>query len=512
MSDYELELQIQRCLDGELSDSEKQSLFLVLKDDSEAMKLYCLSAAIDASLSRFTDGQISLNSGSESFVELARNYQKQRVSKISMMAAAAAFILMLVTLSLLFVDTTHKSTLAFVASPGTQFIITHASLDERLPEQMVMENGSRLQLSLGSVELTFDSGVKSIITAPADLTLLDGETLQLNEGTAWFQVPQEAIGFTVQTKDLNVVDLGTEFGILADPKKNDEIHVLKGEVQAALRHFGEAVILNAGKARRADPIGQLEIIPVDSTAFLKILPESPPYLHWSFDEAEDGGFKAEGVHPDLEFGFAQPRNAQANSMLVLGRFGKAVHFTGKQGEGLLTEWPGISGDKARTIACWIRISSKALNPGGSSIAAWGKNKYGVPGWHTKWKLAISPDGKPVVVGYDGGIEGNINVADNQWHHIAFTHKMGDSGEPLVSMFIDGRQVENIWKSNKETNSETIGTPNTITTHPESHPLQMGKSLDNSAPIRAELDELYIFEGALDSQTIRRLATENQHQP
>lgn len=516
MNKQALEQQIQRCLDGALSEEEKKTLFIILKQDPEAMRLYCLSASMDASLSRFTNGQLSLNSGSENFADLARAYQRQRISKVSIMAAAAALLFMLVSLSFFFVDRTHTPSIAFATSPGSEFSITHSESHVTPPTGSTLENGSRLQLSRGSAELTFKSGVKSIISAPTDLTLVSNNTLQLKQGSAWFHVPEEAIGFIVQTTDLYIVDLGTEFGVLADPNNHDEIHVFKGKVQAtAKRVRKQSTVLTAGKARRADPTGQLDTIPVKANNFLTELPKSLPYFHWPFDEVDGGGFSAGGLHHDKKLAFAPPRKVKAEEMLTSGKFGKAVRFTGTPGEALLTDWPGISGDQDRTIACWIRISPEALNSGGSSIAAWGKDKSGVPGWHTKWKLAISPDGKPIVVGYDGGIAGNRNVADNQWHHIACTHTMSGSGEPIVSMYIDGQLVDNLWKRNKgiqPTKSETIGIPNTITNDPQSRPLQMGKSLDNSAPIRADLDELYIFEGVLDAKTIHRLATENQHQP
>jgi len=505
----ELKNLIQSLLDGQITQPELESLERELETSEPARQLYVEFSELHSLL----DQRATASPVAQNVVPIDRiiRRQKRRTMKIAAFAAAAVVVLGLVAMQLFFVKD-RPPTLAFVTSLGTQFELTHSRSNDGL-EGAVLEDGSHLTLSQGAVELTFASGVKAIVMAPADLTLHDDDTLFLNQGTAWFQVPKGAEGFTVKTRDLEIVDLGTEFGVIAKPNDHDEVHVTKGKVQVTTsRVRKESTTLTASEARRIDPVGRLDTIPAIPSLFLTSLPKSLPYLHWSFDEVEGGGFPAVGQHPDLEHAFAMPRKAQASSMQCSGRFGKAVHFTGKPGEEILTEWPGISGNAARTIACWIRISPESLSSYGSSIAAWGKKREGYQGWHTKWKLAISPEGKPIVV---GGIAGSSNVADNQWHHIACTHKMSTQGAPIVTMFVDGHQVENIWQPHtrsKTADLQTIATPNTTTTDQSSLPLQIGKNLGNTTPIRGEIDELYIFEGALDAETIHRLATDNQHQP
>jgi len=60
--------------------------------------------------------------------------------------------------------------LVFTTAPGTQFTLVHGGSDNA-PEGMALVKGSQLQLTQGTVELTFGSGVKSIVTAPALLGL-----------------------------------------------------------------------------------------------------------------------------------------------------------------------------------------------------------------------------------------------------------------------------------------------------------------------------------------------------
>ena len=59
MISQDLEQKIQQCLDGELSEPQKQALFLEIKDNPQAMKLYCLSSAMDASLTRLSYSSLS---------------------------------------------------------------------------------------------------------------------------------------------------------------------------------------------------------------------------------------------------------------------------------------------------------------------------------------------------------------------------------------------------------------------------------------------------------------------
>ena len=221
--------------------------------------------------------EINVHHGQQKVVPIERiiSRQKRRALKVALLSAAAVFLIGMVTMRLFFVAE-KVPTLVFETSPGTQFELTHSGASDDL-EGAVLENGSRLTLRQGTVELNFASGVKSIVMAPADLTLHDDDTLFLNKGTAWFQVPKGAEGFTVKTKELNIVDLGTEFGVIATPDDHDALHVFKGKVKVtALRVRKESDTLTAGQACRIDPIGRLVSVKPEIEVFLTKLPTSFP--------------------------------------------------------------------------------------------------------------------------------------------------------------------------------------------------------------------------------------------
>ncbi len=500
---------IEQWLDYYISESDLITLKAELLANKESLEHYVELAEMHSLLSQTQVQTLSQTS----VVPMDRiiSRQKRKTFRIVALATAAILMIGLLVMSLFSFDAGPP--LAFKSAPGTQFIVTHSTELKEKPKGLVLLKGSSLNVTQGTIELTFKSGVRSVLQAPASITLSGDDTLYMHEGTAWFEVPSGAEGFTVNTSDLNIVDLGTEFGVISTPKDHDEIHVIKGKVNAsALRHKKEFATLSAGDARRVDPVGRLTAIPVKPLSFLTSLPSSLPYLHWSFDEVKNGGFPSKGNHPQIELGLALPNNSRAVALQTPGRFGKAVCFTGEKGEELLTQWPGIGGDAPRSIACWIRVSPDSLSSFGTSIAAWGKVRDNNLNSNTKWKLAISPDGRLAVVGYNGSLGGGPVIADNQWHHIACTHKVNDKGSSTVSLYVDGQLVNNSWRPDpalRAASSAAMIPINTDIRAEGSLPLRFGVSLIPSAPIKGCLDEVYIFEGELDAETIKKLATINK---
>ncbi len=434
--------------------------------------------------------------------------QNRRSRRIALAAAAAILIIALVTMKLFFIDTTRPPTLAFETSPGTQFTITHDGSEEA-PVGQIMEKGSRLQLSQGTVELTFGSGVKSIVMAPADLTLRDDNQLYLSQGTAWFHVPKEAIGFRVKTKDLNIIDLGTEFGVLAKPNDHDEIHVIQGKVKVtANRVRKESAILTANEARRIDPIGRLDSITSRPSTFITSLPKSLPYLHWSFDEFKNNCFPVDGSSAGKQLANATLRGEQDKPQVIQGKFGNAIDIQHYHQE-LLTAHPGISGDKPRTIACWVKINRKATGPfSRHTIAGWGDR--GLTHHSRRWQLAVAGNdsgGSTLFVAGAGVYRGSSVLNDNQWHHVACVwspaSKQREFGK--LTAYVDGRLEPLGFNSQNET------VQNTQTGH-GACPVVIGATMHVSsefpATFKGSIDELFIIEGALTHKDILHLMETN----
>ncbi|MEX2309883.1 MAG: FecR domain-containing protein [Pirellulales bacterium] len=94
--------------------------------------------------------------------------------------------------------------------------------------------GQRLDLAAGLVEITFDDGAAVVLEGPATFDVRARGQAHLHEGRLSAIVPQRAAGFEVATSRVNVIDVGTEFGLMAAPEGTTEIHVFNGLVKAQL--------------------------------------------------------------------------------------------------------------------------------------------------------------------------------------------------------------------------------------------------------------------------------------
>jgi hypothetical protein len=104
-----------------------------------------------------------------------------------------------------------------------------------------------LNLIEGMATLTFDSGAEIAMEAPANLEVLDAMRCRLVKGSIVADVPESAHGFTVDAPNLEVVDLGTRFGITANQFGIAHVMVFEGEVE--VQKSGETKVhsLTTGK-------------------------------------------------------------------------------------------------------------------------------------------------------------------------------------------------------------------------------------------------------------------------
>ncbi|GAA5494935.1 hypothetical protein Rhal01_01101 [Rubritalea halochordaticola] len=435
--------------------------------------------------------------------------QRKRSVRIATLSAVAVLILTGIILGLLATDK-NTPPLAFQTSAGTQYTLTHSSEADADTSAKTMHHGSRLQISQGVVEFTFESGVKAIILAPADLTLYNDKTVSLKEGNAWFQVPKGAEGFTVKTKQMDVVDLGTEFGVLSSPQYPDEVHVLRGKVQiTSLTGHKEELEATAQQGFSIEHSGHIAETDFRSDLFLTELPKGLAYTHWSFDKVKDGAFTADGSMPELLSGSARPVSTDAHSMQTDGKVGKGVRFDAKPTNTLVSQWYNLPSDQAGSLCCWVKVDQTSLKEHGTGLVAWGVSKQSFDGWSGNIKLALSPEGTVSLLGFNSSFRSNIHVADGHWHHIAATYK-ANKGQPEVNLYLDGRKVS--------CDRAILASENTPSIHrtPQSNRIiqevLFGSNIKNTNPIKGSLDEIYIFKGVIDETTIKQLANGLSYTP
>jgi len=103
---------------------------------------------------------------------------------------------------------------------------------ETAPDTLELRRGW-MALEQGCAEIAFKQGAHVIIQAPSRFRLVSPGRMYLTTGTVTAHVPQEAIGFTIETPSAIFEDFGTEFGVIVDASSQSEVHVFDGEIAVA---------------------------------------------------------------------------------------------------------------------------------------------------------------------------------------------------------------------------------------------------------------------------------------
>lgn len=154
-------------------------------------------------------------------------------------------------------------------------VLTRA-IDAKWTEKVVRRGDSLAagtwRLEEGKAELEFYSGASVILEAPVVLEIISDKRGRLLEGKLRAEVPHQAHGFTVITPEVELVDVGTSFGIEVESGEGTNVHVFEGEVElyrpedSAPTRSGESLF--AGDGRSIDPNGKTSEISAEEDRFL----------------------------------------------------------------------------------------------------------------------------------------------------------------------------------------------------------------------------------------------------
>ncbi|MBN2513962.1 MAG: FecR domain-containing protein [Sedimentisphaerales bacterium] len=138
-----------------------------------------------------------------------------------------------------------------------------------------------IQLLSGVLEMETDLGVKMLLEGPAEFRFTNSAEIAMNYGKLYSTVGPAGNGFTVQTKNSRVIDLGTEFGVLAEPHGNSEVHVFRGKtlfITGSKNAAKTTVDVPAGQAYAANHSAASRI-DLNKTGFIKAI-DSKTRLIW----------------------------------------------------------------------------------------------------------------------------------------------------------------------------------------------------------------------------------------
>jgi hypothetical protein len=419
-------------LDGELSAGELIALETELLENEAARQVYLKLAMLHSDLEVVYSGQSTLAKEKVVPIDLIITRQRKRVLRISMYAAAA---IVMISMTLLFLTKMPENPIAsFRTTPVADFSLSHDSSEENTPAGQILVPGSTINLRKGMLETTFSSGVRVVIEAPCVLRIIAADKVAVDQGSAWFEVPQKAVGFTVETAELIVVDLGTEFGVVSSSAGNDEVHVIRGAVKVTTRiEGGKSETLKEGEARRANDQGQLVVIDIDSKRFTDTLPARQGLIgHWTFEALIDGDqapdASGNGHTSHFEGGAGIVDDPVRGNVLSLA--GKDMVDINK-----VKNIPNLLPHRGLTLAAWIkRTPSSSLETRYAYVIGLGQE-----GDNPIATLGIF---NGVVTGYiegDGNtdqvlVTGDTLVKDGVWTHIAITF---DRAENQAISYVNG---------------------------------------------------------------------------
>lgn len=227
---------IDRSFDGQLSPEEWAALQEAVISDAELRREYVEKRWIHA----------LLETGSEALPSLLAEAPPAPIAKATprpflWLSAAAALVFFCATLFLM-VDRRSDD---FVATLIEAKDCRWAGSDLPTVEGAGLGTGT-LALMEGMATIQFKSGATVTLEAPSMLVVESAMKCRLLEGSVVADVPESAHGFTIDTPKMEVIDLGTRFGVTTTPLGNSNVFVFEGEVKVRQGESTEATHLFAG--------------------------------------------------------------------------------------------------------------------------------------------------------------------------------------------------------------------------------------------------------------------------
>ncbi|MBX2852497.1 MAG: hypothetical protein KTR15_12220 [Phycisphaeraceae bacterium] len=172
-----------------------------------------------------------------------------------------------------------------------------------LPDRTLLGPNRRLTLAQGFAQITTVRGAAVLVQAPVTIETTDSpNAIRLHRGKLVGRCETaRSKGFIVHAPGMDVVDLGTEFGVEADPAEGSTVLVMQGSVRAQPTERSplafEPVVLGKNQARRVEPeTGSLEMIAVsEAPVFYEDAPHpyvaavlsAQPVAYWRFEDDAD---------------------------------------------------------------------------------------------------------------------------------------------------------------------------------------------------------------------------------
>jgi hypothetical protein len=176
--------------------------------------------------------------------------EKQKISKFQIFTLITSAAAILVILLYVNYYPVHKEVATLTQSAHARW----ADIDRPMEIGTRLYEQESLFLKQGVAKIVFDSDAEVVLEAPVLIKLQNNGKVGLDLGRVYAYVPQQAIGFTVNTPHASFIDLGTEFGVDVDNSDKIQTRVYQGKVAVQVgsdSNVQEAVI-GAGQVGLVD--------------------------------------------------------------------------------------------------------------------------------------------------------------------------------------------------------------------------------------------------------------------
>lgn len=127
--------------------------------------------------------------------------------------------------------TTHKDAGPAVAATLTQLAdCTWCPDAPQFDHGQLLHVGDRVAIKSGRVKITYDCGAEVVLEGPCDFWIHGPMAGYLTLGRITAHVPRRAFSFAIFSSEVDMVDLGTSFGVDVADGGRTELHVFEGEV------------------------------------------------------------------------------------------------------------------------------------------------------------------------------------------------------------------------------------------------------------------------------------------
>ncbi|TWU44238.1 FecR protein [Novipirellula aureliae] len=384
-----------------------------------------------------------------------------------------------------------------------------------------------LEWSAGLLQLEFYCGATVVAEGPASLEILDDSRVICRSGRLRVHVPEPARGFAVLAPTVELVDLGTEFGVDVAVDGSTEVHVFDGSVElydamsdrnvTTRRELtaGDAVSLDHGGESRKIDTREFDFVTPNRLSTMAHLRRQEHLLEWRM-------FRDSLLHdPRVVAYFPFDRNVSDDRLLIgYGSNGTMLEGAIVGCEWSEGRWPSKTslqfkrpGDRVRvtlpgefeslTYSTWLRVDGldRSFN---SLLLTDGFDTNG-PHWQIRGDGVLILGVKHPVKGkYGYKTDSIFNLFRlGQWVHLATVY---DNSKSRVSHYVNGELASREALHEAASGLLTIGNA-TI----GNWSLPVNSTLKNSERLRRQvrnfngcMDELIVFGEALDDQEIRHI--------